>query len=221
MEIYVSSDWHGGYEHADYTKIYKFIDIAERDADQVILPGDIFDMWRYPLNSMNAIDRDKVLALAQRILDLSTKVPVILIPGNHDHTLDNAWEFNRDKYPNMIITSPYIEKGIYYTHGWEYDVQQYPFSGIYWIFPHIVPYLYQMFARKPSEILQRSDNPGDSVRRIHENAQLDANNKRVKYVVMGHTHIPWSGGNVIDAGDMVDSGSYVIIEDGVPRIMYV
>lgn len=220
MKDYVSSDWHIGYEHANYININKFIDLAEDDADRVILLGDVFDMWRYPLNSMNVIDRDKVINLSQRILKMSNKVKVDIIPGNHDHTLKSTWKYDQYKYPNITIRGPFIDKGIYYTHGWEYDAKQYAFSFLFSIFPHIIPFLYQLFARKPSEILQRSDVPGEVVMQIHENAQKDADDKGVQYVMMGHTHIPMIKGNVIDVGDMVDSGSYVVVEDGVPELKY-
>jgi hypothetical protein len=48
MKIYCASDLHIGYENANYPKIEEFFDIVKDNADELILCGDVFDLWRCP-----------------------------------------------------------------------------------------------------------------------------------------------------------------------------
>jgi len=52
MKIYCASDMHIGYERTNYPKIEEFFNIAREDADELILCGDIFDLWRYPYDKI-------------------------------------------------------------------------------------------------------------------------------------------------------------------------
>lgn len=45
MKIYCASDLHLGYPDSNYPKIKTFLNLVQQNADQLILCGDIYDLW--------------------------------------------------------------------------------------------------------------------------------------------------------------------------------
>ena len=219
MRQYAASDLHLGYEHTNYDKILKFFDLVEIDADSLILVGDTFDLWRYPIDQMRYNDTGSCLS---RLKEVASKLPVTIIPGNHDYDLKRRWPRLERDY-NVTIQDDFAYDGIYYTHGWRFDVIQRRYSWAYGWLTTKFPYLYQRFFKKPSRMgLPRADNPSKEVMEIHKEASKYARVKEYDHVCMGHTHIPGIHGKVIDLGDFVDSCSYGIIEaDKIPCIKYI
>ena len=219
MIQYVASDWHLGYEHTNYDKILRFLDLVEIDADSLVLVGDIFDLWRYPINQMQYDNAGRCL---RRLKEVAAILPVTIIPGNHDYDLMRRWPKLERDY-NVTIQDDFAYDGIYYTHGWKFDVVQRRYSWAYGWLTTRFPYLYQRFFKKPSRMgLPKSDQMNEQVNKIHLEAARYAQENGYDYVCMGHTHIPGVWPYVIDLGDFVDSCSYGIIEaDEKPIVQYI
>jgi UDP-2,3-diacylglucosamine pyrophosphatase LpxH len=49
MKIYCASDFHIGYKNSNYTKIKEFFELVIENADELVLCGDVFDLWRCPV----------------------------------------------------------------------------------------------------------------------------------------------------------------------------
>lgn len=120
MKIYCASDMHIGYERSNHSKINEFLNIVKENADELILCGDTFDLWRYPyhkiLNSVKPDFEDVMSHLKQT----AAEVPTTIIPGNHDYNLMKLWK-KHGKY-NVSIVDPFEKEGIYFCHGWKFDM---------------------------------------------------------------------------------------------------
>ena len=213
MNIHVASDLHIGYEHTRYNKLLNFIDIVEAKSDKLILCGDTFDLWRNTFSNMERETKLNSKQCIDRLLELSLEVPVDIIPGNHDYKLSTIWKYNKSLYKYLRIVSPYFSKNIYYTHGWEFDILQRWGSFSYGWLVAKYPYIYQKFFRKPSEVLPLSDMQTGLSLQIHAEAEKFAIANNIRYVVMGHTHIPYCRNNVANCGDFIDSCTYINITE--------
>ena len=224
MKTFCASDLHLGYEHTNYDKVCKFLDLAESKSDELILCGDIFDLWRYPVAK---IDKTIMVGFKEALNSLketSKEVSVKIIPGNHDYNLDKVWDKNTRRNYNFKITNDIIDyqNSIYFTHGWQFDVYQRFGSFAYGWLVTSFPYIYQKWFRKPSQMgLTKDDLSYDMSERIHNEAEKYAVKNNLKYIVMGHTHIPTIFNHVIDCGDFIDSCSYIIIENKEPKMNFI
>ena len=219
MKIYCASDLHIGYEHANHDKILSFFDIVEEQADKLILCGDIFDLWRYPYDKILNTVKPDFLKVMSHLKQTAAKVPTIIIPGNHDYNLMALWEDYRDY--NVSLADSIEKDGIYYIHGWKFDVIQRFLSFLYRWLVFKFPYIYQRFFKKPSQILSPNDVQSPLTITIHNEADQYAVIHNLNYVVMGHTHKPIIRDHVIDCGDFIGSTSYVILTDGMPELKFI
>jgi len=219
MTIYCASDLHIGYERTNYEKILSFFDIVEDQADELILCGDIFDLWRYPYPKILNTVKPDFNNVMSHLKQTAAKVPTTIIPGNHDYNLLTLWE-NYNEY-NVSITDPFEKEGIYFCHGWKFDIMQRFGSFFYRWLVFKFPSIYQRFFKKPSQVVSKYDKPDSGSIRTHNEANQYVLNNNLKYVVMGHTHIPVIQDHIIDCGDFVDSCSYIILTDGVPELNYI
>lgn len=71
MKIYCASDLHIGYEQANHQKIEEFFNIVKENADELILCGDVFDLWRCPFDIIKKERRSTYKAL----ISVSKEVP--------------------------------------------------------------------------------------------------------------------------------------------------
>lgn len=221
MKQICASDLHLGYEQTNYNKVCKLFDIAENKFDELILCGDTFDLWRYPVAKIDNTTMIGFKEVLNLLKEISNEIPIKIIPGNHDYNLQKVWKNLRKDY-NVEITNNFYQGNIYFTHGWEFDITQRFGSFAYsWLITSF-PYIYQRFFKKPSQMgLIKNDIPYNMSEKVHWETQRFAVKNKLKYVVMGHTHIPTIFGNVVDCGDFVDSCSYVSIENGVPKMEYI
>ena len=219
MKIYCASDMHIGYECTNYPKIEEFFNIAREDADELILCGDIFDLWRYPydkiLNTVKPHFKDVMSDLKQTAAEVHTTI----IPGNHDYNLMKLWKNYREY--NVSMAESIEKEGIYFCHGWNFDLMQRLGSFSYGWLVLKFPYIYQRFFKKPSQLLSRNDEPHPLIIATHKEANQYAYTHNLDYVVMGHTHVPVIQDKLINCGDFIDSTSYVILDDGVPELKYI
>lgn len=99
-------------EHQNlFNKFYKIID--EENPDLVVIPGDVID-------SKVNISPEQVILLQDLLLNISSRVPVILILGNHDLNLQNI---ERKDLISAVVNS--------IKHQTKFPIHFYPRSGIY------------------------------------------------------------------------------------------
>lgn len=212
MKTYIASDLHIGYERSNYSKIKEFFKLVKKDADRLILCGDIFDLWRCSPDIIKGCEPFK--STYKLLLDVGSKIPTTIIFGNHDYNLykklDMGW---------IDIKDDFIENNIFFCHGWRFDLQQRKASKYYYWIVQYFPYLYQLFFKTPLKIIKKEDQ-------IYNNSKIyDKVNKfRIKYlykyIVMGHTHNPMINNRIVDCGDFIDSCSYVIMDDDEITLHY-
>ena len=93
MKLIVLSDVHLGYEHSDKASFNRFLDSIQQDAKgttDLILLGDIVDMWRRDSSGVFLENWDTL----KRIMILQNKMRVHYVAGNHD------FHFNRNSFPS-------------------------------------------------------------------------------------------------------------------------
>ena len=215
MKQFCASDLHLGYEHTNYDKVCKFLDIAESKSDELVLCGDTFDLWRYPVAKIDKTTMVGFKECLNSLKETANEIPVKIIPGNHDYNLQKVWKNLRKDY-NVEITDSFYQGNIYYTHGWQFDIEQRLGNFAYgWLVTQF-PYIYQKFFRKPSQIQEKNDSPYNISERVHNEAEKFVIKNNLDYIVIGHTHIPTVFSHIIDCGDFIDSCSYIIIENKKP-----
>ena len=140
---------------------------------------------------------------------------ITYIWGNHDYKIAKVWKEAKDLFK---ITDEFNSDNIYYSHGWRFDLEQ---RVGYWFYGWLInqfPYLYQKFFKTPFEAKKKEEKHSAMSLLIHAEAKRHIKKKKVKYLIMGHTHDPIKDGILFDCGDMVDSLSYLVIENGKPRL---
>ena len=228
MKIICASDLHLGYERTNYDNISKFLSIANH-ADRLILVGDTFDLWRYPVAKIGKSTLPGFNHCIDQLKELD--VPTVIVPGNHDYNLKKVWKdindwpnvnISRDFTNHFAVPEEYRINSVHFTHGWKFDIQQRKYAWAYsWLVTKF-PYLYQKYMKKPARMgMGRNDNTNDQINAVHSEAIQYVKQNKLDYLVMGHTHVPGMFGPVIDCGDFVDSCSYVVFEDGKPRLEYI
>lgn len=221
MKQFCASDLHLGYEHTNYDKVCKFLDIADSKSDELILCGDTFDLWRYPVKNIPKTTMVGFKDVLSSLKETANEIPVKIIPGNHDYNLQKVWKSLRKDY-NVEITDSFYRGNVYYTHGWQFDVEQRFGSFAYRWLVTSFPYIYQRFFKKPSRMgLLKNDVPHKLSIQVHKEAEKFAIKNNLDCVVMGHTHIPMITEKVVDCGDFIDSCSYVVIEDQKSKLIFI
>ena len=206
--IYAASDLHIGYENTRYDKINNFLNIVYNNADELILIGDTFDLWRSNWSQIFDEHEDIILKLVK----ISNKIPVTIVRGNHDYNFSNS--FLKNLIHNIKIVDKLENEKNIFIHGWQFDIQQRIGSIFYKQIVEYFPILYQLFFRKPSQIFKKNDGESEHTMKIHNEAK-QFSIKKNKSIIMGHTHIPLLSENIIDCGDFVDSCSYVTIGNDI------
>jgi len=211
MKIYCASDFHIGYENSNYPKMKEFFELVKENADELVLCGDILDLWRCPIETIQS--EEPMKSTYEALLLMTESVPTTIIWGNHDYKL---WK--KVSIP-VRVTDSFVSNNIYYCHGWRFDLQQRLGSWLYGWLVNKFPYLYQKFFKSPFELKIKGQEYELRNRKIHEKAREFVKKEGLDYLIMGHTHEPSdSDGKLFDCGDMIDNLTYVIIENGKPRL---
>jgi UDP-2,3-diacylglucosamine pyrophosphatase LpxH len=187
--------------------------LVRDSADKLILCGDILDLWRTTITEIKR--KEPMKSTYEALLITSKEVPITYVWGNHDY---NIWKKEKEMKNYMKITDDFISNNIYYCHGWRFDLQQRFGYLLYGWLVEKFPILYQLFFKKPFEIKKDEEKYSIMSRAIHDEARAFIKRKKVKYLIMGHTHDPMKDDKLMDCGDMVDSLSYVIVDNGKPRL---
>ena len=247
MVIVAASDQHLGYAKADKAAFNSFLDSlqAETDITDLVLIGDVVDMWRRDASGVFLENQDTI----EKILSLMKTMKVHYIAGNHDfHVLslkNHSYPLTFDR--NLSLTDG--GKTYRFVHGYEFDWEQQPplmealcrvmsdgggtfESGAWATLTRDwtdLEYFLATFSRK-GKIHRRVDKlqmPPET-RLI---GQLSEVEKRAcesvqagETLVFGHTHHPFinTRGNVVNCGSWVTDApvhnTYVRIEGGQPRL---
>jgi len=217
MVVYCSSDWHCPPQGLS-EPVKQFIHRAKVDADLIVGNGDLFDLMEYPWKEFV-----NCRAVREFEKELDGK-RFIYVAGNHDPTkyirkvveIPNV-EIKHPAYPLDVGNTTY-----YFTHGYHWGFH---WSWLRWFFDPLiilVPPIYHCWNKKNSA--KRAKEKGELqkyshlIALVHSRASQFAELKDVT-VVIGHTHKPWFAGDwenyiMYDDGDMLDSKTYLRIEDG-------
>jgi UDP-2,3-diacylglucosamine pyrophosphatase LpxH len=183
----------------------------------MILVGDILDLWICPANIMRTMEPYK--SAFNELVKTSREVETIYVYGNHDYMVKRLV---RDM--PMTIVADYRLDNMFFIHGWQFDAEI-AFLNLFSLIPDayyyivsLLPRIYQEFWRHPGDIPKTEAAYSEKSEKIHRVAVEFRKRLKCGYLVMGHTHDPGVYDAVVDCGDMIDSLSYIVIEDGVPEI---
>ena len=209
MKIYCASDFHIGYNNTNYSKIQEFLELVKEDADELVLCGDIFDLWRCPVDRI--LNRDPMRTTYEALLSTIKDIPTTIIWGNHDYKL---WK--KMALP-VKVTDSFFSKNIYFCHGWQFDIRQKVGHVFYGSIVRI-PRLCKKILNAPFELKIMEIEHRRHGKKTHEKAQEFLEKQSFKYLIMGHTHVPIADGRLFDCGDMIDYFTYVVIKNGKPTL---
>jgi len=223
MKRYIASDFHNGNEVADYDRVMAFLELVEDDADEFLILGD----WEELLwSNMQILTTVKPYSyVTEKVKSIARRKPSRIVIGNHDW---NLGLFESYIEPTKIV-SPFAENGVYYTHGHELDwlsiITGTPVDPIYWKNPF--PFLFptQFLVWLATRVWAKSeDTYALGIALIHERARAYAGKNGYHTIILGHTHFPTAeirgGINIYNTGDMLDSYSYLVQENGIISLRY-
>ncbi len=223
MKRYIASDFHNGNEVSDYDRVMSFLELVDDDADEFLIIGDFEELLWSNMTILTTVKpyryvTEKVKAIAQ-------KKPTKVVLGNHDWPLDL---FTSAIDPIKVV-SPFAEDGVYYCHGFEFDwlslITGTFVDPIYWknALPFIAPWAFPMWIM--TRLWAKSEDTYHwGISLIHERVRDYAVKHGYHTVILGHTHFPVAevrgGVQIYNDGDMLDSYSYLVQENGRIELKY-
>lgn len=217
MRRYIASDFHVGNDVTDYDRVMGFLDLVEEDADEFLILGDWLELlWS---NMTIVTTMEPYRSVVEKVRAIARNKPVKLVLGNHDWNIDL---FDSEIEPIEVV-EPFAENGVYYCHGFEFDwvsiIAGTPVDPIYWRmhFPFSLPPAWGLWIIN-KWFIGEEDAYFWGIAFIHERVRAYAVKNGYNTVVFGHTHFPCEeirgGIKLYNCGDMVDSYSYLVQEDG-------
>jgi len=220
LKRYIASDFHNGNEVADYDRVMAFLDLVDDDADEFLILGD----WEELLwSNMNILTTVKPYSyVTEKVKAIARKKTTRVIVGNHDWPLD----FFASTIAPIKAIAPFNENGVYFCHGHDFDWLSF-ITGtlvdpIYWKRKFSIISLPLWLATKAWEVAE--DNYHWGILLIHERVRDYAAKNGYHTVILGHTHFPVvevrGGIQIYNVGDMLDSYSHLVQEDGRIELKY-
>jgi UDP-2,3-diacylglucosamine pyrophosphatase LpxH len=216
MKRFILSDLHIGYEGKDIQ--YPVMDQAIRYISQNYEAGDeilgLGDWFHIRENGFENCIRHE---MAKKFGELAVKVPTKLVPGNHDEKLRRyQGGILPEPINHITIIEHFMENGIWYCHGHEYDW----FASV----PVWIGKIFSLFSKgTPGKLRGETITEGylKAVQIVQVRAWLDARDKRnCKGIVFGHTHLPLylkspdSGVPfLLNDGDMRQSSTFTVADN--------
>ncbi len=212
MKIYCASDLHIGDHQANYLKIQTFLDRVQDNADQLVLAGDIFDLWQCYFSDI--VTQEPMKSTYDLLIESAKKVPTVYVKGNHDAEID--------KYiKDLKIVNSHIQDNILFIHGQQFDYLQWLGFPFYDLISDYFPWIYQRYFKTPYQVINYQDIYTEQIRVIDTAVQKYTERKGLSYTIFGHTHYSEIGQKIVNCGDFCnDKCSYVIIENGIPSLHY-
>lgn len=242
MKIYFASDFHLGIPDHDSSLqreklLVKWLEMVEKDADEIYLMGDVFDFWfEYKMVIPKGFAR-----LFGKLAEITDKgIPVYLFRGNHD-----IWAFdylNKElgiQLHRESVIREWNGKKFFLAHGdglgpgdngykflkkiFELKINQWLFR---WLHPDVGTRMALYFSRKSryANILkdkQLIDEQGTidlSKERLYTFAKAhNETNPDVAYYIFGHRHCPGHvainhNNHFINLGDWVINYTYAVVD---------
>ncbi|MEE0567844.1 exonuclease SbcCD subunit D [Clostridium sp.] len=182
MKIVHTGDWHIGkivneYSMIEEQKYYldKLVELLrEKEAEALIISGDIYDRSVPPAEAVELLDT----ILSKIILEL--KIPVLAIGGNHDSA-------ERLSFGNKLLR----DKGLYIEGNFNGEVKKVTLkdndgSVNFYLLPYIDPAQARILYENP-EIKTHDDMMREIVSRIYENLDIDERN-----ILIAHGYVSYS-----------------------------
>jgi len=221
MKRFILSDLHIGYESSQYDVMDRAIDYIGQKAeagDEILGLGDWFHM-----NEMG-LDYCISHATTQKFRDLAGQVPTNLIPGNHDQKLERYRDNPSLGNPISPITiiKPFMENGIWYCHGHDYD----PIARPLTLWGTLCAWLKRKNIKTPGKL--RDEGITNlflrAVQVVNTEALVAVRGEQYKGVVYGHTHFPLCQESpevpfLLNDGDMRHSSTFVIADGNEFQLM--
>ena len=236
-KVIVISDTHLGFDKSDVTALNRFLDDLkdDRDLTDLVLLGDIVDMWRRDASGVFLENWD----VFSKILGLGARVKVHYVAGNHDYHVMNLKNGRSCfRYPFEFCMKASIEDGewtYWFVHGHEFEYEN-PNMKI--VIDGLCRFMSDEYGRLPDKVwrwvtklwfntryfftnvslfrtrptippLELQEGPEKRLRNrmkaIVENAYSAQGGKPKEILVFGHTHQPF----VNKAKGVVNAGSWV------------
>lgn len=182
MKIVHTGDWHIGkivneYSMIEEQKYYldKLVELLrEKEAEALIISGDIYDRSVPPAEAVELLDT----ILSKIILEL--KIPVLAIGGNHDSA-------ERLSFGNKLLR----DKGLYIEGNFNGEVKKVTLkdndgSVNFYLLPYIDPAQARILYENP-EIKTHDDMMREIVSRIYESLDIDERN-----ILIAHGYVSYS-----------------------------
>jgi len=224
LKRYIASDLHNGNDVSDYDHVMGFLDLVEDDADEFLIVGDWGELLWSNMTILSTVAPYR--HITQKTRDIASKKPTRMVVGNHDW---NIGLFTSIIEPVEVV-QPFAENGVYFCHGHQFDWESFilgtPVDPIWWsvnvAFFTLPLGLGYFFLNKIFGAEEDAYHKGIEI--IHERASKYALENGHHTVVFGHTHLPIieerNSVNLYNSGDMVDSYSYLVQENGVIELRF-
>ena len=241
-KIYFSSDYHLGVPNSSDSlkrekKIVRWLEMAQKDAQEIFLMGDIFDFW---FEYKHAIPKG-FIRLQGKIAEITDSgIPVHFFIGNHD-----MWMFGylEKEIGVTIIKNPLSvmidEQKIYIAHGdglgpgdkaYKFIKRLFSNSFNQWLFSKIHPnlgiLLMKFFSRKSRESEQEVvEFKGPENEWLIQYSEDLLRSEYYDYFIFGHRHLPIDHllsnkkSRYINTGDWIHHFSYAKFENGKLQLL--
>jgi UDP-2,3-diacylglucosamine pyrophosphatase LpxH len=213
MSKIIFSDVHIG--HPDFFHKDAFISFLASVCshhDEVIIAGDLFELWMNTKSGIEERYSDVILLLNA----LAGQTKVTFVPGNHDYLHKNIVKFSNIVYPNYQFKVK--DRTFTVTHGhnqsmearWKYYKLVRIFMDMQ-IFSTLFYKLFSMPELYPLELLYKKYTATKSDDICGE---LEKGAERLPgYVIMGHSHIPMVKCHYANCGNWLSNKTYLVISD--------
>jgi UDP-2,3-diacylglucosamine pyrophosphatase LpxH len=219
LKLTLVSDLHLGYKNADKDSFNRFLDGLQSDKEttDLILLGDIVDMWRRDAAGVFLENWDVV----QKIIRLKQRMRVHYVAGNHDY---HVLQMRGHSYPFSFARDLKFKDGKYtyvICHGLEFDPHQK--AVVMEALCHVMYDPIENFEDLFGGVTQPPEKRLSNILKDVEHIACSAI-KKDEILVFGHTHHPFinEAENVVNTGcwvkDSTVHNTFVEISGGKPRL---
>jgi UDP-2,3-diacylglucosamine hydrolase len=234
-KVYFLSDFHLGAPDFSSSlirekKIVAFLENARRDAQQIIIAGDVFDFW---YEYKTAVPKHFVRLLGKLAEITDSGIPVILFAGNHDMWMRGYFqtELNVPVYFEPR-TFTWNNKKFYVghgdglgpgDHGYKFIKKIFRNRFCQWLFGQMHPTLGMGIANYFSRKSRQKTGSSDAVFLGEENEWLVIHSREMlskehyDYFIFGHRHLPLTiklndNAEYINLGDWITHFTYAVFD---------
>ena len=159
------------------------------------------------------IEKENIVNLS-KINKIAKTIPTVWVKGNHDISVPEK------AFPDIMFEDSSYDFGeFHFEHGHLLDSSVAKYVWVFKYIPLIFPKFYRLFLAKHERVIEQDE--GSAWFDMHDKALVYIE-KHDKTIIVGHSHCPqikeFGGRYMADCGDFVDSCSYIVIEDGIPRL---